>query len=635
MFESGVGLGVCLTDRNSASVASPVKISTPSKYPSTLGAGPPLRKRPHLAQHTTEPSVTAHHGEAPQGSRPASHAGTPIQVVHYPAAPPPPVQYVTYEQSNAPGHIANVKPPLTLSQVPKRARANRTAMARSLSMNNAADNSAESAFTNRPLARMPIRHVSTTPAPNATDNTTQSPQLFPVGAGNTIYGRRNLEPPTAEPVQPLSAPANCPSLEQQQRSVSGYSQSSRTALDTPALEYSLASPAFSAYAHSPWLTTPGIGAEGATFPPYAFHYPHDQQYSTGLAIQVPPSAQMAAPLGWQPQQPVYGEAQPSDNQEIRVITPRHSDVGQVSHYPYVHPIMYVPPPNMAYLSYPTQPPGYWVVNPAPTTDVQNGSGPPNVLQDAAGRHVSTPFASCSAPAGTAHAEPSFAPMARSVSHGYVPVIGHNRLQPYSMGPPPIVINSVNHAPAGTSESAAMGSTPKPVVLPLSSIGEEIETSAGNPKLQRVRYPAVGKRLRPGPRPKQKRQDESLQVGMDHSTESLGRQCPLESVDRVEYSLTADGTTRRSASPLLEVTAAPPIVTRHHPYERVSSLTKEFLESCYTCFMTVEDGEGAAPCKRYRCNIDDCGRIFPRKSAIHSHVQTHLEDKPYVCTEPDW
>jgi hypothetical protein len=335
------------------------------------------------------------------------------------------------------------------------------------------------------------------------------------------------------------------------------------------------------------------------------------------------------------------------NHEIRIITPGHHDVGPVGQYQYAHPVMYMPPPNVAYLPLPyhPQPSGYWVMNSGVATESQDShcvAPSTNQQESSSTRHVSTPFASCSAPEASGKAESSFTPMARSVSHGYVPVIAHpSHLPPYSMGPPPTWPNTAADMPTNNSHLSATGpahhGSSKPAVSPLTSIGEEGESSQTANLKQKVRFPAVGKRLRPGPRPRQKRQDDTLlHLGMeDHSTESMERQCPIDSADRVESSLMAAGTTRRSTSPLLEVTVAPPVVTRHHPYERTSSLSKEFLESCYTCFMMVEDGAGTAPCKRYRCNIDECGRIFPRKSAIHSHVQTHLEDKPYVCTEPDW
>jgi hypothetical protein len=47
------------------------------------------------------------------------------------------------------------------------------------------------------------------------------------------------------------------------------------------------------------------------------------------------------------------------------------------------------------------------------------------------------------------------------------------------------------------------------------------------------------------------------------------------------------------------------------------------------------GGSKAKGKQYVCLIEGCSRLFPRKSAIESHIQTHLEDKPYVCSDVDW
>ncbi|KAK9899521.1 hypothetical protein P389DRAFT_139619 [Cystobasidium minutum MCA 4210] len=33
---------------------------------------------------------------------------------------------------------------------------------------------------------------------------------------------------------------------------------------------------------------------------------------------------------------------------------------------------------------------------------------------------------------------------------------------------------------------------------------------------------------------------------------------------------------------------------------------------------------------YVCSIPGCEKEFPRKSAVESHIQTHLEDKPFAC-----
>jgi hypothetical protein len=39
--------------------------------------------------------------------------------------------------------------------------------------------------------------------------------------------------------------------------------------------------------------------------------------------------------------------------------------------------------------------------------------------------------------------------------------------------------------------------------------------------------------------------------------------------------------------------------------------------------------------RYKCLVTGCERAFPRRSAIVNHIQTHLEDKPFVCAHGDW
>ena len=37
-------------------------------------------------------------------------------------------------------------------------------------------------------------------------------------------------------------------------------------------------------------------------------------------------------------------------------------------------------------------------------------------------------------------------------------------------------------------------------------------------------------------------------------------------------------------------------------------------------------------KPYKC--DTCGKAFSYSSSLTSHLNTHLEVKPYACTEPD-
>ncbi|GAA6009110.1 hypothetical protein JCM10207_004097 [Rhodosporidiobolus poonsookiae] len=65
----------------------------------------------------------------------------------------------------------------------------------------------------------------------------------------------------------------------------------------------------------------------------------------------------------------------------------------------------------------------------------------------------------------------------------------------------------------------------------------------------------------------------------------------------------------------------------------SSVPKEVIQSLYSGIPS-HVANGVKVAKRYVCLIEGCERTFPRKSAIESHIQTHLEDKPFVCPHDD-
>ncbi|GAA5830224.1 hypothetical protein JCM11251_001274 [Rhodosporidiobolus azoricus] len=65
----------------------------------------------------------------------------------------------------------------------------------------------------------------------------------------------------------------------------------------------------------------------------------------------------------------------------------------------------------------------------------------------------------------------------------------------------------------------------------------------------------------------------------------------------------------------------------------SSVPKEVIQSLYSGIPS-HTANGVKVPKRYVCLIEGCDRTFPRKSAIESHIQTHLEDKPFVCPHDD-
>ncbi|KAI9616781.1 hypothetical protein PSHT_03620 [Puccinia striiformis] len=72
----------------------------------------------------------------------------------------------------------------------------------------------------------------------------------------------------------------------------------------------------------------------------------------------------------------------------------------------------------------------------------------------------------------------------------------------------------------------------------------------------------------------------------------------------------------------------------NPCGETSGIPKDVLKCLYeTVSGPSETGDGSIA-KRYVCKLDDCGRSFPRKTAIESHIQTHLEDKPFVCAAHD-
>jgi hypothetical protein len=81
--------------------------------------------------------------------------------------------------------------------------------------------------------------------------------------------------------------------------------------------------------------------------------------------------------------------------------------------------------------------------------------------------------------------------------------------------------------------------------------------------------------------------------------------------------------------------APPARAQTPEGQALAGLPKDFIDGLYTTFLTMEGSTSGQPVKRFKCLIDGCERHFPRKSAISSHIQTHLDDKPFVCTEPDW
>ena len=144
-----------------------------------------------------------------------------------------------------------------------------------------------------------------------------------------------------------------------------------------------------------------------------------------------------------------------------------------------------------------------------------------------------------------------------------------------------------------------------------------------PKRQRTLHkaqsmPIMGRRLKPGPKPKNK---SPVMAGQSvfNAADALSPPMPGMPATSSPY--------RSDRSPMLG--------SEGDPNEPVSSLPKEVIQSLYTAVAAHMASNGEKIPKRYVCLIDGCDRVFPRKSAIESHIQTHLEDKPFVCREPGW
>lgn len=295
------------------------------------------------------------------------------------------------------------------------------------------------------------------------------------------------------------------------------------------------------------------------------------------------------------------------------------------------------------------------------------------------RHVSSPYPGAFPPL----AQPTpITAQPRSASAGFVPLLNVDTTTPRPSSamsdsrsasarenderPSSFPVN-----PAATSSSVGLMTQ----ILEGSASGSG-EDRANKRRKIRERHPPVGKRLRPGPKPKAHRsnthemtpvvQEEppkptntnSITISFDplmNMSQGSSRRTSAASIEGIQqphlppnvatssFASSQPGdyfAHQRSASPAMlasnrpneqgySTEVAPP------PTESQSTIPKGYLESCYEMFTVADPDTASGIAKRYRCNIDQCQRVFPRKSAIHSHIQTHLEDKPFACTEPGW
>jgi hypothetical protein len=195
-----------------------------------------------------------------------------------------------------------------------------------------------------------------------------------------------------------------------------------------------------------------------------------------------------------------------------------------------------------------------------------------------------------------------------------------------------------------------------------------------------KYPHVGNRLKPGPKPKPTPKKEKKGAKQEPTSGSPIATLPMaraHSMDERKHEFggplgtlavpgpssqpMTSGSLSHGAMPTGPPPGMPGYQSTPHPIRRTkeeedqpmlvlappappgagsaSLLPKEFIDRMYAIVeVTVfdeESGEDRPAGKRFQCLIQGCERHFPRKSAICSHIQTHLDDKPYQCTEEEW
>lgn len=147
-------------------------------------------------------------------------------------------------------------------------------------------------------------------------------------------------------------------------------------------------------------------------------------------------------------------------------------------------------------------------------------------------------------------------------------------------------------------------------------GPEVESLING--MRKARVVSVGSRLKPGPKPKA--------VKVQHP--------PLP--QRPLFALPAQMNQMVEVHPPAWDHHAAHAMADQQALQEAQGLPKDAIRALYDAIQEspLDDPSGRMV-KRYRCLIPECGRIFPRKTAIESHIQTHLEDKPFVCRESDW
>ncbi|WWC66625.1 uncharacterized protein I206_100528 [Kwoniella pini CBS 10737] len=292
-----------------------------------------------------------------------------------------------------------------------------------------------------------------------------------------------------------------------------------------------------------------------------------------------------------------------------------------------------------------------------------GAGMPHPPQ----RHASASFLNYQM---RSHEIPVFPSAPRSVSAPYIHTMSSAPL------PPPIPMTH-SLSQGGLFGPLATAGPSEPMSDPQQGWTRSNPVSPETPR-RRQQYPPIGKRLKPGPKPKPKtpKKGKGSSSSPDEGITQPLFAGPLDTKPKIEGSIITREPSPKpalvfgpdlSSVPLIQRTLSgtelgvkptsqqqlpgQPQLVIQPPRTSFSGgsgsgpngdgtnggpagLPRAFLEKLYTTFLTLDGSMTGQPVKRFKCLIEGCERHFPRKSAIHSHIQTHLEDKPYVCNTDD-
>jgi hypothetical protein len=162
-----------------------------------------------------------------------------------------------------------------------------------------------------------------------------------------------------------------------------------------------------------------------------------------------------------------------------------------------------------------------------------------------------------------------------------------------------------------------------------SVGLNTLAQSPNPSLSG----ASPGRLRPGPKPKTSL--PNLQAARQSVFVVAANAPPVPHLPTTYGSGMASGSVSSHSQSALSPSPDPEAASLAALQLQQAGLSKDTLASFYSISTGDRQTKKGRPQRVYICAIPGCLKEFPRKSAVESHIQTHLEDKPFACPYDDW